>query len=103
MLESLAFQEFHAKEGLTVVIVDLVDRADVRMIESRSRARFPLKPLQRLRIAGELRRQKLESDVAAEFEVFGLVNHSHASASKHCQDAVVRDSLADHGVREWLW
>src|SRR5882672_5289080 len=98
MLECFAFQKFHAQEGLTLMIINLVNGADMRMIQSRSRSRLPLKTFERLGIAGELRRKKLQGDVAAEFEVFRLVNHSHTPASKFGQDAVVRDGLSDHGV-----
>jgi hypothetical protein len=33
MLERFPFQQFHGNEALTIRFVDLVNRADVRMIE----------------------------------------------------------------------
>ena len=80
MLEGLTLQEFHAQEGLTVMVVDLVNRADVRMIQRRCSAGFALKTLQCLRVFGKLGREKLQGNMTAELEVFRLVNHSHASA-----------------------
>ena len=41
-------------------------------------------------------RQKLESDKATEFDVFGLVDDSHTAAAQLLDDAIVRDGLADH-------
>jgi hypothetical protein len=49
-----------------------------------------------LRIFGDLVGQKLESDEAAELDVFGLVDHTHAAAAEFLDDTIVRDGLADH-------
>ena len=38
----------------------------------------------------------IEGDEAAQFDVFSLVDHAHASAAKFLDNAVVRDGLADH-------
>ncbi len=57
MLERLAFQQLHDDEGLPSVLdafVDIVDRADVRMIQSRGGACFTPEPLQRLNVLGQL-------------------------------------------------
>ena len=43
----------------------VVDRADVRMIQRGSRARFALKALERLWVAGCFRRQKFQRNVPA--------------------------------------
>jgi hypothetical protein len=40
--------------------------------------------------------QKLEGDVAAEFEVLGLIDYSHTAASDLLQNPVMRNRLADH-------
>ena len=42
------------------------------------------------------RREKLERDEPAEPEVFGLVDHTHATGAELGDDAIVRDRLADH-------
>jgi hypothetical protein len=39
-------------EGLTFVLADLMDRADVGMVQSRSRAGFTTETFQRLRVLG---------------------------------------------------
>ena len=54
VLQGLAFEELHDDEGLTVFLVDLVDGADVGMVQGRSGARFALKAIQGLAILGEI-------------------------------------------------
>jgi hypothetical protein len=45
VLECLSLQQLHGNEVLTIGIVDLMNRADVRMIECGSSEGFPLEPL----------------------------------------------------------
>jgi hypothetical protein len=42
LFQRLAFQQLHGDEGLAFVLVNVVDGADVRMIERRRRASFAL-------------------------------------------------------------
>jgi hypothetical protein len=93
--ERRAVQVLHHDEGLAVVVVDFVDRADVRVIERGRGLRFTVEPAERQRIHRDLIGQEFQRDEAAELDVFGLVNHSHAAAAKHGDDAVVRDGLAE--------
>src|SRR5437868_11621058 len=98
LIESLALKQLHGDEALAVLLSDIVKRANIGMIQRRGRAGFALKSLQRLRIAGEFRRQKLERNVAAEARVFRLIHHSHAAGAELGEDAIVRDGLAEHGI-----
>ena len=91
-----AVQKFHDDECLAVLVVDLVNGADVGMIERGGGARFTAKALQHHGIVGNFRRKKLDGDKAAELEVFRLVNHAHAANPKLFQDAVMGDGLVDH-------
>jgi len=43
MLQSLAVQELHGDERLAALLADVVNRADVGMVESRRGLRFTLK------------------------------------------------------------
>ena len=47
-LQRLAFKQLHGDEGLAFVLVDLVNGADVGMIQGGGRARFTLEALERL-------------------------------------------------------
>src|SRR5437899_2563160 len=66
------------------------------MIQSRGSSCLSPKALERLRVSGYIFREKLESDKATEFDVFGLVDDSHTAAAQLLDDAVMRDGLADH-------
>ena len=77
-------------------IIDLVDRADVGVVELRCRFRFAVKPFQALFVAQQVRRQKLQGYRAAELGVLGLVDNTHAALAEFFGDEVVRDGLADH-------
>ncbi len=80
------------------MLADFVDGADVGMIQGGSGAGFAAKTFERLRIAGEIVGQKFQRNEAAEFSVFGFVNHAHAAATEFFDDAVVRDGLVEHGI-----
>ena len=99
MLQGHAVEKFHGDEGLALLIVDLVNGADVGMVESRGRLGFALEAAQGLRIFGDIVGQELEGDEAAEFEVFGLVDDTHAATAEFFDDAVMRDGLADQVER----
>jgi len=66
------------------------------MIQCGSRSRLASKTLKRLRIVRQFLRKKLQGDVAAKLEVFGLVHHAHATAAEFFQNAVVANGLANH-------
>jgi hypothetical protein len=51
------------------------------MIQGGSRSRLAAKALESLRIVSQFLRKKLQGDVAAKLEVFGLVHHAHATAA----------------------
>jgi hypothetical protein len=57
---------------------------------------FSLETAKGLGIVGQLVRKKLQGDKPAELHILGLEDHAHPTAAKLFDDAVVRDSLADH-------
>ena len=97
LLEGLAFEQFHRDEGLAFGLVDIVDGADVRMIERGSRLRLALESLQRMPVPGYLFRKKLQGDGAFEPGVFGFVDDAHTSVAQLLEDPIMRNGLADHG------
>ena len=96
MLERVAFEILHGDEQPPLMLGDLIDGANVGVIQSRGGAGFATKTLEGLRILGNVIGQKFEGDEAAEFCVFGLVNNAHATTAELLNNAVVRDGLADH-------
>src|ERR1035437_7427742 len=96
VLESLTFKKLHGDEGLAGRLADLIDGADAGVIQCGSSLRFPLKTRQSVRIMRRLLRQKLQRDEAMQREVFGLVDNPHSAAAQLLDNAVMRDTLADH-------
>ena len=66
------------------------------MIQRRRGARLAPKAFERLRIAGHVVGQELQSHEAAKLGVLGLVDDAHTAAAELLDDAVVGNGLADH-------
>jgi hypothetical protein len=81
---------------LSMLVVYLVDGADVRVIQGRRGLRLTLEAGQSLRILGNIVREELQSDKTVELYVLGLVHHTHPAAAEFFDDAIVRNGLADH-------
>src|SRR5438128_1194216 len=96
MLQRLAFQKLHGDESLPLLLADVVDGADVRVIEGGRGLRLASETGQRLKVSGNFFRQEFEGDETVQARVFGLVDHTHPTAAEFLQDAVVRDGLAEH-------
>src|SRR5580693_3863337 len=95
VLQRQSVKKLHGDERFAVVFINLVDGADVWMIQSRGSLRLTLKTGECLRVFGYLVGQELEGNKPAELHIFGFINHTHPSAAKLLNDAVVRDSLTD--------
>jgi hypothetical protein len=76
------------------VLANLVDGADIGMIQRRCGAGFPAEAFERLGVLGRILGQKLQSHQPAKFRVLSLVDHTHAAAQLF-DDTVMRDGLAD--------
>ncbi len=96
VLQGRAIEVLHGDEGAAVVLSDVVNGADVGMIERGGGLGFALKTGEGLGIAGHVFGQEFQGDKTMEAGVLGLVNHAHASATEFLDDAVVRDGLVDH-------
>src|ERR1700730_14730526 len=83
---------------MTVLVPDLIDRADIGMVESRSSLSFSLETSQGLGVSGDLVRQELQGHKTMESGVLSLVDDTHATAAQLLDDAVMRDGLADQSV-----
>ena len=96
VLQGQAIQILHGDEGLAILFADVVNGADVGMVERGSRLGLAAKALERLAVLGHIFGEKLQGDEAIEASVFGFVNDTHAATTQLFDDAVVRDGLADH-------
>ena len=95
LLEALAIKFFHDDERVAVVVVDVVDGADVRMTELRGGPRLARKTLERARVFYQVVGDEFERDVAHEACVLRLIDHPHAAAPKLREHAVMRHGLAN--------
>ena len=91
-----ALDQLHDDEGRPVSLVDVVDRADARMVQRRGKARFAPEALERIVIGEQLRRKKLERHFTAEQQILGAINDTHAPAAELAQHAIVRDRPPEH-------
>ena len=97
VLQRPAIEQFHDDEPLGSVLADVVDGADVGMVERRGDAGLALKPIQRFRIAREIGRQELQRDLAAQAHVFGTIDHAHAAGAEPLENLVVANNGPNHG------
>jgi hypothetical protein len=74
---------------LAILLANLMNRADVGMVQRRGGARFALKSFQRMPVFSYFFREKLKRNETAQGRVFGLVNHTHPSATQLLQDPVM--------------
>jgi hypothetical protein len=96
VLEGLAVETLHHDEGVAVGFVNLVNSADVGVVESGSGAGFSLESLEGLIVPHQVGWEKLDSNIPAQAEIHGAVDHSHATAAEMFLDAVVGDNFANH-------
>jgi len=100
VLESLAVEELHHHEGAGVLFADVLDGANIGMIQRRSGLRLPPETSQGCWIAGQLLGKELDGDEAIKAAVFRFVNDAHSATAKSFNNAVMRDELVDHGRRD---
>src|SRR5262245_22785996 len=91
-----AFQILHGYKRTPVLFVNFVDGANVGMIQCGGSFGFTLEAAQGLWVFGYVVGQELKGNRTAELHVLGPVNHAHAAAAQSLDNAVMRNSLADH-------
>src|SRR5215469_10944199 len=89
VFQCLSIQKLHRNERLAILPADVINRANVGVIESRSRFGFTPESFERLRVAGKFFRKELQGHKTVEACVLGLVNDTHPASTEFIQDAVV--------------
>ena len=102
VLERLSFEKLHHNKGLPLVFIDVVNCADVGMVECGSGLRFTLESFQGLSVFRKSFRQEFQGDSALELGVLGPVDDAHAAATQLLQDAIVRNGLTNHARNQPL-
>ena len=86
--ERLSFQILHDQEVDAVVLTDVVERADMRMIQARNRSGFPFEALLEIAIMHAAMGQHLDGNGTIEPRVAGSIDLSHSSCPDGSQDFV---------------
>lgn len=95
VFEGKAIEEFHGDEGFAVFLADVIDGADVGVIESGGGLGFALEARKSLGIAGDVVGEEFKGDETMKAGVFGFVDNAHAATADFIDDAVVGDGLTD--------
>ena len=85
-LERRAVQQLHHDEMLALVLADVVDRADVRVVERRGGARLAPEAFERLAVVRADPRAGTSARRAAEAGIFGAVDDAHAAAADRLEE-----------------
>ncbi len=88
-------------EAVIALLPDLVDSADILMIESGGGFGFSQQTLFGVLIGRDFGWEEFNRDFPVEPLVLSQVDLAHATTPELLDDAVVRDGLADHGVVQW--
>ena len=96
VLQALAVNVRHRDKSVPVGLINLVDRANVGMVEGSCGLRFVHKT--GLFVLGPqgLGREEFQGDRAFELCVLGLVDHTHPTFPEFIEDLVMRDGFTDH-------
>ncbi len=76
-----AVEVLHDDEGLAVLLANVVDGADIWMVERRCGPGLAAEALERLPVLGHILRKELQGDEAVKAGVLSLVDDSHATAA----------------------
>src|SRR6516165_5810091 len=98
MPEGRAVKVLHGDEGLAFRFSDVIDGADVGMVEGGGGLRFSLKAGQGLRVFRDILWQEFQGDVAMQTHVFGLVHHTHSATTEFFENTVMGYGLSDERV-----
>ena len=92
--ERLALQQLRDDVGRAVLVPDVIDGQDVRMVQRRGRLRLLREPAEAIRIGSEARRQHLDGDLAPEHGVAGPVHLAHAAGAERRENLASTKSVA---------
>jgi hypothetical protein len=91
------FDMLHHDVMHSILLAEIENCADVRMIKRRSETRFTIKALQVGVFASEFRRQHFNDNGAPELSVGCFVDSALAARANLVRDFEAADGLADHG------
>src|SRR5450755_4674332 len=80
MLQRHPVEKLHGDKRSAMLVVNLIYRADIGMVQCGSGLRLALKAAEGLWVLGDIVGQEFERYKAVEFNILGLVDHTHAAA-----------------------
>ena len=101
--ERLALQVLHDEVAGALLFADVVQRADVRVVETGDDARFTLEAFPRVRCLSERRREDLDSDGAIQPRVTRLIHLAHAACTERRDDLVRAEKRPARERHELSW
>jgi len=101
VLEREAVQKLHGYESVACFLADVVNGADVRMIERGGGPRFAAETLECLCVQSQIFGKKFQGHETGEAGIFGFVDYTHPSSAEFLEDAVMRNGLSEHGAGVW--
>ncbi len=87
-LQSLAFQKFHYQKIDAVLVSDIVQSADVGVLQSGNGLGLALEALLEGGVGREVRGQDLDGDAAVEAGVAATIDLSHAASTERGEDFI---------------
>src|SRR5579864_1501808 len=96
MREGKPVQKLHGDKRFATLPANVVNGANIGMVQRGRSSGFELKTGERVRITGNLLGQELKGDEAMQSRVFSLVHHTHPATTEFVDDVVVRDGSPDH-------
>src|ERR1700723_4332991 len=84
---------------MPAILANIMNRANIRMIQSRSSPSLAPKSVQGKRIPRHLIRKEFQRHGPAQPPILSLIDHTHPPAAQLLEDAVMRNSPANHRSR----
>ena len=94
--QGLPLEQFHHDVKMAALFTEVVDRADVRMVQARSEASLAPEALQRFFVARELGRENLDCYQSVEPRVAGAIHHAHPAGADLLENGVMGEGGTDH-------
>jgi hypothetical protein len=98
MFQGQTIEILHGDEGFSGFLTNIINRANVRVIQCRRSFGLTLEPFQGTRIMRQIVRQEFQCDWTIKPRVFGLIDHTHPPTAQLVDDAVVGELKPNEGV-----
>jgi hypothetical protein len=89
MLQGFAVEELHRNEMLAFLLADVVNGADVRVIQCGCSLRFSAEPFQRSGVVEHFGGQEFQAHRTMEPGVFGFIDNTHPTTTELFYDSVM--------------